>query len=80
MTTYAQPAVMHLRLGAIGIASYDASDVRFNSMTNQGRKLGNGKPLASGEGVAPDEFTRRRNTRRGWVLDPATGQRVPYTG
>ena len=45
-------------------------------MKSTGRKLGNGKPAASGLGKSPTQFIQSRNTKRGWVIDPKTGLRI----
>lgn len=42
-------------------------------MARNGRKMGNGKPLAKGKGSSPAEYIQRR----GWVINPKTGLRQP---
>ena len=39
-------------------------------------RMGNRKPAGRGLGCTPLEFTQRRNTKRGYVLDPKTGLRL----
>ena len=39
-------------------------------------RMGNRKPAGRGKGCTPLEYRQRRNSQRGWVIDPRTGLRI----